>query len=135
MRGQQGHLYLSVRGRNKTQSSLSRKCGKAKTERRALRKLCVPGGWALNSSNGCCSSSHQGELCQWWRILLSHRAAWLLGPAPWDGVHGAMWDSAVRMPSGSGQGVGSRTPYLLDCCPPFFTHAQIKHLLMEHFEE
>lgn len=61
MSGQQGHLYLSVRGRKKNQSSLSRKCGKAKRERRALRELCGPGSQGLNGSNGCCSSSFMGE--------------------------------------------------------------------------
>lgn len=41
MRGQQGHQYLSVGRREKTRSSLSRKCRKAKIERRDLRELHV----------------------------------------------------------------------------------------------
>lgn len=106
MRGQQGHLYLSVRereGKKKRQkeSSLFRKCREDKTERRALSYMCQ-GARAEWQQRLLLFKLHWGEICQWGRNLLSHRAAWSLGPAPWDGVCGTMWDVPVGISWGSG---------------------------------
>lgn len=47
--------------------------------------------------------------------------------ALWVRIRGGQQDT-LPVPAAS-------LPLALDCCPPFFTRTQIKHLLTEHFEE